>query len=122
MPATILNSLKSMAVYQLAIIVIVTAGLVIAGRAQLAASFAVGAGLMLGNLGALAWSSWRSVAKKPVASTVLIIVIKYAILLGSVFYFSRMDWFSAFGAGLGIASFILAILGSAIATQNTESL
>ncbi len=115
MPATIFNSLKYMAIFQAIIVLIAGGGLWISGRPQLAASFAVGAGLMLGNLMALAWSTWRVLAKKPVASTVLIIVIKYALLLGSVFYFARMPWFSSAGAGLGIASFMLAILGSSFA-------
>jgi hypothetical protein len=114
MPPTIFNSLRHMAIIQ-AVIVLVVGGLLwLSGRPQLAASFAVGASLMLGNLMALAWSTWRVLAKKPVASTVLIIVIKYALLLGSVFYFARMPWFSSAGAGLGIASFMLAILGSAM--------
>lgn len=115
MPTTIFNSLKYMAIFQGAIVLLVGGGMWFSGRPQLAASFAVGAGLMLGNLMALAWSTWRVLAKKPVASTVLIIVIKYALLLGSVFYFARMPWFSSAGAGLGIASFMLAILGSAFA-------
>ena len=115
MPATIFNSLKYMAVFHTVIIVLAGGGLWLSGRPQLAASFAVGASLMLGNLLALAWSTWRVLAKKPVASTVLIIVSKYALLLGSVFYFARMPWFSSAGAGLGIASFMLAILGSAFA-------
>jgi len=88
------------------------------GHLQLGASFMVGASLMLANLVAIAWSSWRVLTKKPIASTVLIIVIKYALLLGSVFYFARQDWFRSLGAGFGIASFILAIMGSAILTGN----
>lgn len=120
MPRTTLNSLKSMAIFQLAIILVAGGGMAAAGHSQLAASFAVGAGLMLGNLLALAWSSWRMLAKKPVASTVLIIVIKYALLLGSVFYFTRMSWFSSLGAGCGIASFMLAIFGSALVGSRYE--
>jgi len=77
---------------------------------RLGASIAFGSGLMLFNLVALGWSWQRLMAKKSIAWTVLIIVIKYAVLLGSVYYFARTDWFSSLGAGLGVASFMFAAL------------
>lgn len=120
MPATILHSLSSMAAFQALIVVVVSGALWYLGRPQLAASFAMGAGLMLANLGALAWSSWRMLTKKPIALTVAVIVIKYALLLGSVFYFARTSWFDSIGAGLGIASFMLAILGSALIAKKED--
>ena len=120
MPATILRSLSSIAAFQAAIILVTCGTLWYLGRPQLAASFALGAGLMLLNLGALAWSSWRMISKKPVALTVGVIVIKYALLLGSVFYFARTSWFDSIGAGLGIASFMLAVLGSALFAKKED--
>ncbi len=109
-----------MALFQIGIVLIASTGLWWIGKSQLAASFAVGAGLMLANLLALAWTSWRMFTKKPVALTVGVIVIKYALLLGSVFYFARSSWFDSIGAGLGIGSFVLAILGSAVVSKSEE--
>ena len=77
---------------------------------QLGASIAVGAGLMLFNVIILGWSWHRLIAKKSIAWTVMIIVIKYAVLLGSIFYLARMNWFSLLGAGVGISSFMMAAL------------
>jgi hypothetical protein len=80
------------------------------GGVQLGASIAVGGVLMLINLVLLAWSWLRLMEKKSIAWTVLIIVIKYAVLLASVFYFIRLDWFVPIGAGFGISSFVVAAL------------
>jgi hypothetical protein len=120
MPTTILRSLGAIALFQAGIVILAALGLLKWGSPQLAASFAVGGGLMLLNLGAIAWSTWRILDKKPIASTVLIIVIKYALLLGSMFYFARADWFNALGAGLGVASFVLAVLGGVLLTEKED--
>lgn len=117
MPTTIIRSLTAIAFYQLAILVIVAGGLYAYGQSQLAASFAYGALLMLINMTGIVWSWWRILGKKPVALTILIIVIKYALLLSSMFYCVQAGWFNALGAGLGVASFALAILGAAIHTE-----
>jgi hypothetical protein len=85
----------------------------------LAASTAIGAGLMWFNLVILNWSWWRLLSKKSIAWSVIIIVIKYAALLGSVFILARTRWFDSFGAGLGIASFVPALLGLSL-LQNKE--
>jgi peptidoglycan/LPS O-acetylase OafA/YrhL len=84
------------------------------GGFQLGASMALGAGLMLLNLSMLAWSTWRMFTKKSIAWTSSLIVIKYAVLLGTLFYFSRTGWFDLFGIGLGIASFLIAVLALAV--------
>lgn len=114
MPTTIRKALR---VLFLAQILVGLAGAVLLGYLydpQLGASYVVGALLMTANLGLLAWSSWRLIAKKSIAWTVLIIVIKYAVLLGSVVIFARTSWFNSLGAGLGVASFVIAALISAI--------
>lgn len=84
--------------------------LVLTGRPQLAASTLVGAALMLFNVIALGWTVDRMLAKKSIAWTVLIIVIKYAVLLGSIYILAQTAWFSSIGAGIGLVSFVLAIL------------
>ncbi len=103
-------NLKQLAALQ----ILIGAGLALAGARfsgpQLGASIAVGSALMLGNMILLGWSWQRLIAKKSIAWTVMIIVIKYAVLLGSIVYFARTDWFSPLGAGIGIASFMLAAL------------
>lgn len=65
---------------------------------------------MLINLAGISWAWWRILEKKPVAWTVMLIVIKYAVLLSSIYFLAHAPWFNAMGAGLGIASFLIAIL------------
>jgi hypothetical protein len=77
---------------------------------ELGASTAAGALIMTANSAGLTWAWWRILAKKPIALTLLIIVIKYAVLLSSIYYLARAPWFNAMGAGLGIASFMFAAL------------
>jgi hypothetical protein len=59
-------------------------------------------------------------AKKSIAWTVMIIVIKYAVLLGSIFFLARTNWFSPLGAGLGILSFIVAAFILAVRSYRRE--
>jgi hypothetical protein len=113
MPKTIRKALKVLFLVQIVVSVAGTGLFTFIYDPQLGASYAIGATLMTANLALLAWSSWRLIAKKSIAWTVMIIVIKYAVLLGSVVYFARASWFSSFGAGLGVASFVLAALVSA---------
>ena len=92
------------------------------GSVQLGASLAFGAGLMLLNVGLLSWSTWRMFAKKSIAWTSAVIVIKYAVLLGALFYFSQTGWFDLFGIALGIASFLIAVLAlAAVPLKKEES-
>lgn len=107
---TSVPSLKQLAAAQIFV------GALLAGGAgwiwgfQLGASIAIGAALMMGNMLILGWSWRRLFDKKSIAWTVLIIVIKYAVLLGSIFYLGRTKWFNPLGAGIGISSFMLAAL------------
>lgn len=91
------------------------------GGLQLSASFAVGVVLMSINVAGLAWGWWRIVTQKTIAWSVLIIVIKYAVLLGSTYYLARLPGFNAVGAGLGIASFVIAALIWAVILQKEKS-
>jgi hypothetical protein len=88
---------------------------------QLGASFAVGVALVLGNLLVLAWAWWRLFEQKTIAWTLLIIVIKYAVLLGSIIILARMAWFRVLGAGLGVSSFVIAALVWAVIMQRQET-
>lgn len=114
MPTTIRKALSVLFLAQIAVGFAGGALLTYLYDPQLGASYVVGALLMTANLALLAWSSWRLIAKKSIAWTVLIIVIKYAVLLGSVVVFARASWFNSFGAGLGVASFVIAALISAV--------
>lgn len=102
-------SLKLLALIQL-VLGAALAALAMLWNFQLGASMALGAGLMLFNLIGLGWSWHRLMAKKSIAWTILIIVIKYAVLLGSIFYLARQEWFNPLGAGLGISIFMVAAL------------
>lgn len=114
------RGLKKLALWQL-LITFVGVGACWAGTdAARAASFATGAALMLANAAALAWAWWRVVTQKRIAWTALIIVIKYAVLLSTIFYLTRQSWFHVTLAGLGIASFLLAALLWAV--TNSEDL
>jgi hypothetical protein len=84
------------------------------------ASFAIGSVLMTLNVVALAWLWWRIFGQKTIAWTVLIIVIKYAILFASIFYLSRLSWFSTLSAGLGLVTFILPALILAAQTIDNQ--
>lgn len=114
MPTTIRKALSVLILTQIAVGLAGAALLTYLYGSQLGASYVVGALLMTANLALLAWSSWRLIAKKSIAWTSLIIVIKYAVLLGSVVVFARASWFDSFGAGLGVASFVIAALISAL--------
>jgi hypothetical protein len=118
-PIPILN-LNQLAFIQ---IVVGAAAAVFAGwlfGPRLGASTAIGAGLMLFNVVFLGWSWQRLMAKKSIAWTVMIIVIKYAVLLGSVFFLARTNWFIPLGAGLGILSFVVAALILALRSYRRE--
>lgn len=117
---SIRKNLAAMTAIQVAIVLVVGLALTVMGHPQLAASFALGGLAMVFNLFALSWTWWRILAQKPVALTSLIIVFKYALLLGSMFYCVRAPWFNALGAGLGVGSFVFAILGAAILTHKEE--
>ena len=95
-------------------------GSAVFGGLQLAASVGIGALLMLANLLLHAWTWSRLLDKKSFAWTLQIIVIKYAVLLGSIFYLMHTGWFQPLGAGLGIASFTIAALIFAICDQKKE--
>ncbi len=103
-------SLKQLAAIQLVVGAVIAGVASLASSLQLGASVAIGASLMLGNLVLLGWSWQRLMDKKSIAWTVAIIVIKYAVLLGSIVFFARTAWFSPLGAGIGIASFMISAL------------
>lgn len=121
MPTTILYNLKILTVVQISVGMAFSLLVAWVWGVELGASFAIGSGLMLANISLLAWTSWRLIEKKPVAWTVIIIVIKYAILLGSVFFLARTRWFDTLGAGLGVASFVLAVLLSSIISTRASA-
>jgi hypothetical protein len=112
---------KGLALSQLVVLALGSGAFAAFGNSSLAASFAVGAALMLTNVVAIAWVSWRQLEQKSIAWTMMIIVSKYAVLLGSIFFLARTSWFSPIGAGLGIASFLIAALVFAIFTQKKET-
>jgi hypothetical protein len=74
------------------------------------ASFGVGSLMMWVNLLLLSWSLGRIFAKKSIAWTVGIIVIKYTVLLGTILLLTRAPWFHVLSAGIGLATFIMATL------------
>ncbi|MGE0526506.1 MAG: ATP synthase subunit I [Bdellovibrionales bacterium] len=99
----------------------VTSGLafLVSGQ-RLAASVAVGGALMWANVAVLGWTWWRVLAKKPVAWTIVVIVIKYAVLLGSIVLLTQTPDLNMLGVGLGITSFIFAALATAFITKKEK--
>lgn len=77
---------------------------------QPGASFAVGGLMMLVNFVLLAWIWDRLLTKKSIAWTVVVIVIKYTVLLGSILILIQAPWFHVLGCGLGLATFIMTAL------------
>lgn len=108
-PAPVLN-LKLLIAMQSAAGAALTAILCGLFGLRLGASFGLGAVLMLGNLVLLAWIWSRLLAKKSIAWTVVIIVIKYTVLLSAIFFLSRETWFHVLGCGLGMVTFVMASL------------
>ena len=77
---------------------------------QLGASFGSGALIMLANFVLLAWIWSRFLAKKSIAWTIMIIVIKYTVLLGAIFLLTQKAWFHVLSCGLGMATFVMTAL------------
>lgn len=117
---TTLQGLKHLIGIQLALGLILTAIATAVFGLHRGASFAAGSGLMTLNIALLGWSWWRILEKKSIAWTVGIIVIKYAVLLSTIVFLSRTSWFDAVAAGLGVFSFVLAALASAIISGRKE--
>lgn len=90
------------------------------GSPQLGASIGAGAALVLLNTALIGWIWRRLMAQKTIAWTMLVIVIKYAVLLTSIYYLTRLDWFNPIGAGVGISSFMLAALALAYFFKRAE--
>lgn len=86
---------------------------------QLGASFGLGSLLMLVNLVFLSWVWNRLIDKKAIAWTALLIVIKYTVLLGAIFFLTQKAWFHVLSAGLGMVTFIGTCLAQ-IAFTNRE--
>lgn len=74
------------------------------------ASFFVGAAMMGLNGTLLAWTWWRILEQKTIAWTALVIVIKYAVLLSSIWILTRTAWFHWVVAGVGISSLALSVV------------
>lgn len=75
----------------------------------------------------MAWSSWRMLdpegaGQKSIAPTVSLIVIKYAVLLGLVYYVTRQDWLRPVGFAVGIFTFSIAALVYAVGDSRKEKL
>ena len=116
-----LRQLKILTLWHSGFAALLTGGCAWAFGPAVAGSFAVGAGLALANVLALAWAWWRLLTEKPVAWTVVLIVIKYAVLLSSIYFLARTGWFEVIPAGLGIASFIPPVFVLAVFYQERES-
>lgn len=77
---------------------------------SLSASIGIGAFAMSASVIVMAWTTWRLMAQKTIALTVALIVIKYAVLLVSLYYLTQTHWLNPLGVVLGVFSFMLAAL------------
>ena len=111
------QSLNRLLVCHLGLGLTLTLGFLALGRTWTALSFGAGALAMLISCLGMAWSTWRmmdptqsGLAQKRFALTAAIIVIKYAVLLGSIYYLTQCDWLDPLGFAAGIFSFMIAAL------------
>lgn len=121
MTSTPLRNLSHLAFIQAVIGLIGALGIGYQWGFHPSASFMAGVALMLGNMIGIGWAWWRVITQKTIAWTVLIIVIKYAVLLSSIYYLGREPWFDVALAGLGITSFLVAVLIWAVTSKEKES-
>ncbi len=112
--------LRQLVLIQLGIGLVISALTAALSSPSLGVSVMVGASLIASSVALLGWTMNRVLAKKSIAWTVSIIVIKYAVLLGSIPLLMRTNWFSPIGAGIGVASFVLAALGVALIDDKKE--
>jgi hypothetical protein len=118
--STPIQSLKLLSLLQLTTAGFFSALITYFWGIQLGASFLMGSALMVVNVLLLAWTWWRILTQKRIAWTLLVIVIKYAVLLGTIYYFTRAGWFNSLGFGLGIVSFVVAALGLGLLLEKLE--
>lgn len=109
-PPVIRLDLKTVVLVQSAVAAVLTGLVALIWDLRLGASFGVGMVMMWANLLLLVWVWARILAKKSFALTSAIIVVKYSVLLGAIFFLTREAWFSVLGAGLGMAAFIMSAL------------
>lgn len=114
MTTAIRNSLKTLALLQLLTGTALSLAVALIWDAQLGASFAIGCALMVLIVTFLVTTTWLTVAKKSIAWSVLVIVIKYPVLLGSIVFLTQTNWFRPVAAGLGVCSFLIAVLALAV--------
>lgn len=92
------------------------------GGFSLAASFALGALVMGLSTATMAWTTARMMAQKTFALTAAIIVIKYAVLLGTLYYLSQTDWLRPFAVVCGVSSFMISALIFAVFERKESEL
>jgi len=92
---------------QIAVGVVGSALVAMVASLHQAASFFVGTLIMVANVTLLGWIWARLLSQKTIAWTVMLIVIKYAVLLGLIYQLAQGAWFDALSAGLGISSFLI---------------
>jgi hypothetical protein len=113
----ITQSLKQFMIVHVLVTLLLAGGFALYGNARLSASVAAGSGLLLFSVASLAWVWWRVLNQKTVAWTTLIIVIKYAVLLASLYFFTRTDGLDVIGLGIGVGCFMISALIWALLEQ-----
>lgn len=103
-------SLRKLLTFQLLLGSAFTAAVAAVAGFQPGASFGLGSVIMFANLILLAWVWNRLIEKKAIAWTALIIVIKYTVLLGAIYFLTQAAWFHVLSAGLGMVTFVLTAL------------
>ena len=103
--------MKRFFVVQLGIMITGTATLFVFGAAQQAASFMMGAALVLANIALLTWAWDRILQKKQIALATSIIVFKYGILAVILYKIlqhptTNIVWFSVGLSSLLVTAFI----------------
>lgn len=87
---------------------------------RVAASFGLGALVILVNVALMAWAWNRILRKKLVALALSLIVFKYAILGAILYQILKTPWVSALWFCAGIGTLMLAAMGAALSGENVD--
>lgn len=97
---------RSILIYQALFSTLTVVIVLVLGGSQQAASAATGALLTTGNLGLLAWTWTRLFDKKSIAWAGAIIVTKYAILVGILYWILQQRWIQGMWFMAGVVTFV----------------
>jgi hypothetical protein len=115
-----MKNIKLFIIIQAVITVLGSLVLVEAKDAQSGASFAIGGGIVLGNVLSLAFAWSRLIQKKLIALSVFIIVFKYAILGIIIYKLLSIAWVDRIWLSVGLSSLVVSVLFYALVAPSGD--